>query len=184
MSITKLIKECANRNFAKAQNLFESELKQKVYEILGDETEELLDLNELESDDETELKAEAADSETDEVKTESEGDADEEVKTEADETDSDKEVTESDETDAGVDGEACAESCESDEELEEAEHQEKFKALLDEYGVATIEDLTDEQKSEFFSKLKESEEDMLEMDYDTEDDFEDMAEKLLFGKTR
>lgn len=172
MTINKIIRECSSRNFSKATKLFESELEKKVYEILNNEKEEMLDLKEFDTDEEEKVcEAECSD---------------EEMKAESDE------------------------NCEDPMTEEDTAQQEKFKALLADYGVESPNDLSDDEKAEFFSKLKESEDQEMkeeseevfdstleggdhleedeeketELDFVTEDDFEKIAEKVLFGKRR
>jgi len=156
MSITRLIKECANRNYSKASKLFESELEKKVLEILGDEKEDLLALDELEDCSTEEPKMEG---DEEEVKVEAEGD-EEEVKTESE----DEEIK----TEAEGDEEEVKTESEEDEVKTESEEEEELKteAEGDEEEVKT-----------------ESDED-LELDYVTEDDFEKIAESVLFGKRK
>lgn len=145
MSITKLIKECANRNYAKASKLFESELEKKVCEILGDEKEDILALDEVE------------DCDPEEVKAESDEDKKDEPVAESDEEKKDEPVAEDVDTE-GDDVEKALQEGEEDEELKtEAEgDEEEVKAEADEH----------------------------ELDYVVEDDFEKIAESVLFGKRK
>lgn len=191
MSINKLIKECANRNFAKASKLFESELEKSILELLSDEKEDLLDLKEFDEEEVTESEKEEVLPESDDDKEVMESE-EEELLPESEESD-DEPVLPTEESSDDVFDSVLS----SGDHLEEDEHQDKFKALLSDYGVESLEELTDDQKAEFFTKLKESEEsddleddesddesddEEFENDFEIEDDFEDMVENKVFGR--
>ena len=122
-TIIKLIKECSDKNYAKASNIVNSLVEKKIAKILRESEEELLELDDLEEQEDKEAKTESEEEE--------------------------KSLT------------------------EETDHQAKFKALLDEFGVTSPASLSDEEKSKFFNKLKESysaDEDEVKTEADEEDD--------------
>lgn len=139
MSITKLIKECANRNYAKASKLFESELEQKVCEILGSDKEDILALDELE-DGAEEPVAEGDEEKKDEPVAEGEEDKEESVAEDVD-----------------------AKGDDVEKSLHEAEEDEEVK--------------TESEGDEEEVKAEGE-----ELDFVVEDDFEKIAESVLFGK--
>ncbi len=71
-NLIKIIKECSDKNFAKVSNLVEAELDKVIYKIISEQEKDLLELDDIKTEEEEEKQEVAQESEEEVVQSDAE----------------------------------------------------------------------------------------------------------------